>query len=450
MSPQQPPVIVIGAGIAGLVAARRLVLGGRDVVVLEASDRAGGQLARHTVGGLELDAGAESFATRGGTVADLADRLGLAEDIVRPADLPAWLHRADGTAMPLPATSLLGIPSLALAPDVIAAIGTRAAFRAALDLLIPAPVGAKAETLGELVRRRMGPAVVDQLVAPVVRGVHSADPDALSVERAAPGLRAALMREGSLAHAVASLRRRSPAGSQVAGIRGGVVVLVDRLLADLERFGVPVHLSVTVDEVAPDHVRIGGVRGSKVRPGDGRPGDGRPGGVRPGEVLHGEVLVAAPGVAADRAPGRRITLVTLVVDQPELAAAPRGTGVLVELGAPGVRARALTHLTVKWPWLAERSGGLQALRLSYDGAPDAGGIDVDRAVADASILLGVPIRDPLDAAVVTWERAVPQTHAVDGMRYVGEAVSGTGLAAVIAWAESEAERLLGEDPEDEG
>jgi len=45
---------------------------------------------------------------------------------------------------------------------------------------------------------------------------------------------------------------------------------------------------------------------------------------------------------------------------------------------------------------------------------------------------------------------VPRTHAVDGMHYVGEAVSGTGLAAVIARAESEAERLLGDDPEDEG
>jgi hypothetical protein len=36
------------------------------------------------------------------------------------------------------------------------------------------------------------------------------------------------------------------------------------------------------------------------------------------------------------------------------------------------------------------------------------------------------------------------------MHYVGEAGSGTGLAAVIAQAESEAERLLGSGPEDEG
>jgi oxygen-dependent protoporphyrinogen oxidase len=427
--PQQqgrPRVIVIGAGIAGLVAARRLVLGGRDVVVLEASDRAGGQLARHTVGGLELDAGAESFATRGGTVAELAGRLGLGDEIVRPAELPAWLHRADGTAMPLPATSLLGIPSVPLARDVIDAIGMRAAFRASLDLLLPAPVGAKSETLGRLVRRRMGQAVLEQLVAPVVRGVHSTDPDQLPVDRAAPGLHSALAREGSLSHAVASLRERSPAGSQVAGIRGGVVVLIDRLLADLDRFGVTVRLGVTIDELAPDRVRIGD------------------------EQLRGEVLVAAPGVAAERSQGRRITLVTVVVDQPELDAAPRGTGVLVELGARGVGARALTHLTAKWPWLAERAGGLHALRLSYDGSTGDGPADVARAVADAGALLGIPIDHPVDADVVTWERAAPREHAVDGMHYVGEAGSGTGLAAVIAQAESEAERLLGDGSEDQG
>ncbi|MES1169769.1 MAG: protoporphyrinogen oxidase, partial [Leifsonia sp.] len=76
------------------------------------------------------------------------------------------------------------------------------------------------------VRRRMGPAVLEQLVAPVVRGVHSTSPDELPLDRAAPGLASALAREGSLSHAVASLRERSPAGSQVAGIRGGVGLVV--------------------------------------------------------------------------------------------------------------------------------------------------------------------------------------------------------------------------------
>ncbi|MCU1415966.1 MAG: FAD-dependent oxidoreductase, partial [Schumannella sp.] len=112
-------VVVVGGGIAGLTAARRLSLTGHEVTVLEASDRFGGQLALHTVGGIRLDAGAESFATRGGTVARLVEALGLADDVVAPADAPAWLFRADGSAVPLPATSLLGIPGVPLAADVV-------------------------------------------------------------------------------------------------------------------------------------------------------------------------------------------------------------------------------------------------------------------------------------------------------------------------------------------
>ncbi len=418
-------VLVVGGGIAGMVAARRLALGGREVTLLESSGRLGGQVARHTVGGIDLDAGAESFATRGGTVAELAARLGLADDIVAPAAAPAWLYRADGTAKPLPATSVLGIPGIALAPDVIDAIGQRAAVRAQLDLLLPSLVGAKSATIGELVRRRMGSAVVEKLVDPVVRGVHSMSADELPVDRALPGLRAALLREGSLTHAVRGMTRNAAAGSRVAGISGGMVRLVDALQADLERFGVEVRLNTAVGDVTRDGLVAGGM------------------------TLAGQVLVAAPGVGegTDRSPGRRITVVTLVVDQPELAGSPRGTGVLVASGAPGVDARALTHLTAKWPWLAERSGGLHALRLSYDGAPPN---VIARAQVDAATLLGMPIGRVVDAASVTWERAAPRTHSVDGIRYVGEAGAGTGLAAVIGQADAEAEELLRSNREPQG
>ena len=50
-------VIVVGAGVAGLTAARELVAAGREVVVLEARDRIGGRTWTHDVAGASVDLG---------------------------------------------------------------------------------------------------------------------------------------------------------------------------------------------------------------------------------------------------------------------------------------------------------------------------------------------------------------------------------------------------------
>jgi glycine/D-amino acid oxidase-like deaminating enzyme len=50
-------VVVVGAGLAGLAAARRLVARGRTVVVLEASDGVGGRMRSEVVDGVTVDRG---------------------------------------------------------------------------------------------------------------------------------------------------------------------------------------------------------------------------------------------------------------------------------------------------------------------------------------------------------------------------------------------------------
>ena len=60
----QPRVAIVGAGMAGLVAAVDLARNGLDVTVLERGDAPGGKLREGTVGGVRLDAGPTVFTMR--------------------------------------------------------------------------------------------------------------------------------------------------------------------------------------------------------------------------------------------------------------------------------------------------------------------------------------------------------------------------------------------------
>ncbi len=425
-------IVVVGGGVAGLVTAWELARGGLEVTLLESSGELGGAVARHRVDGLDLDAGAESFAVAGPAVSELIADLGLTDLVVTPNPVGAWVMHDRGAA-PLPAGGVLGIPAHPWARDTRRALGTPAALRAGLDRVLPARVAAP--TVGALARRRMGRAVVRRLVEPVAGGVYSVDPDRLEVATVAPRLLPLLGETGSLAAAVRTLRPDRRPGSAVMGLRGGMFELVVALERACVTAGVTVRRGVRAQrlESADPKVRLITTDGD----------------------VQGDALVLAadsPGLvpAADLArPHADVLLVTLVVNAPALDAAPRGTGVLVASAARGVRAKALTHATAKWAWLAEAAGpGRHVLRLSYGrGSSATPDVSSDLALRDASGLLGVDLTaDMLRASARRrWTSALPTPEVghqatVARLRIglpprialTGAWVAGTGLAAVVA------------------
>jgi oxygen-dependent protoporphyrinogen oxidase len=452
-SPEMADAVVVGAGIGGLVAAHTLAARGLRVVVLEAADQAGGPVrggAFASLPGVPLDLGAESFAVRGGVVEGLAEELGLT--VEAPAGLTAWGYAA-GRAFPLPAAGVLGIPSRPWAADVRRAIGWVGVLRGTLDRVLPARF-VDTTDLGTFARSRLGSRVADRLVTPVAAGVHSAPLDRLDVAAVAPGLLDAYARTRSLSRAVASLRAAAPPGSAVRGIDGGVHALVNALVERLDvRLGARV---VGVERVDADWL---------VRTDNG-------------QVLRAPRLVlatrpefgplpAAGGIALPPAPerGADIRLVTLLLEAPELDAAPRGSGMLVAPGtAPrSVRAKALTHATAKWPWLARRvrdavGPGWHVVRLSYgrigEPTPEP---TAEEAARDASALLGVDLTGRVrDVLHQHWDGALPpptpayraavkrfeQTMLAEpGIDATGGWIAGTGLAAIVGHARRTTERL---------
>ncbi|GAB4067963.1 FAD-dependent oxidoreductase [Ancylobacter sonchi] len=70
-------VAIVGAGAAGIAAARKLAASGRSYVLLEAAARVGGRARSDTTLGPAVDLGAASFARMDGGLADAATEAGL-------------------------------------------------------------------------------------------------------------------------------------------------------------------------------------------------------------------------------------------------------------------------------------------------------------------------------------------------------------------------------------
>lgn len=73
MSEPDPPILVVGAGLAGLACAIRLHDAGRKVLVLEASDRVGGRVRTDEVEGFLLDRGFQVYLDAYPNAAELLD-----------------------------------------------------------------------------------------------------------------------------------------------------------------------------------------------------------------------------------------------------------------------------------------------------------------------------------------------------------------------------------------
>ena len=471
-------VLVVGGGLAGLLAARRHQRAGHQVLLIEASAQVGGAIAATEVAGVATNAGAEAFSIGSGAVDALVAELGLEEQIVSPrADLgsrivsEAGKHRAPGG-------SLLGIPGRPLSREVREVIGAAGALRASLERFLPAGYGAReGASVEAVVRRRLGRRVAERLVAPVVGGVHSADPRTLEFAAASPQLAAGLTSHGSLTAAVRALRGRSTAsaGTRVHSLTPTLAQLPAALREEILATGGMLRTGVTAAGIsrAPEDPEHGGAWAVRTTRDEHLRADHLVLATPP-DTTRSLLEGSAPEIAATipRAPSAPVRLVVLVLDSPALDAFPSGTGALVAPGTAGVRAKALTHASAKWPHVQHaarealpEAGSPHVVRLSYgrpgEELPDREGITA-LALADASRILGVEVGPGqlLAAEVIDWDRAMRQ--ALPGHReslatltdrlaqqpdleLVGSWRAGTGIEAIVR-AENAAAGAAGGSP----
>lgn len=435
-------VAVVGGGVAGLATAFHLQRARVDPLVFERDDTYGGVVAPPVeVGDLSLEPGPDSLAARKPWGADLCRRLGLRT--IAPGASGAFLW-TDAGLVPTLAGAAFGIPGDV--GDVLRwpGVSPRGRLRALADLVKRKRRDGVEESLGELLRRRLGDEVTDRAIAPLLAGLHAADIDRMSAAATFAELVTWERTQGSLirgAQAAQRSARNAEPGPLFLRPPGGMRQLVDALAGALG-----------------DRVRTGAevthVDGRDVRLADGS------------EPVEAVVLAcgadAASALLGQAAPGglsaihSTSTGVVFLVYAPGTAdALPDGTGFVVPRGEAPMTAA--TFVSRKWP--EERFADKAVVRCYVGGAGDEDLLDApDEEIVEAcarhlSAVLDLP--EPSASRVHPWWRAMPQYELghldrVRGIRealppgifVVGSAFDGVGVSDLARAAEETAAQVL--------
>jgi protoporphyrinogen/coproporphyrinogen III oxidase len=431
VSPDGRPVIaVVGGGIAGLAAAWELVTGrdapvGTDspsVVIIDGGHRLGGKLQTTEFAGRTVDLAPDAFLARRPEATELCQELGITDELV-PVAASGAAVLARGRLRALPQGLNLGVPTRWWPLARSGILSWPQLLGTGRDLVRPRRpepvIGDRA--VGDLVSERLGQGVVDQLVDPLVGGIHAGGVDKLSAAATFPALLTASQQPGSLMRALRPPSRtvRPPEGSGGRppvfwSLRQGTASLADRLIDRLSTWNVEIRTDTTAEALT--------------REGDGwglaltGPGD------RclqvDGVVLAlpargaGDLLAPHAAVAAELLQSveySSVAVVTLSVPRTALPRPLAGTGFLVPRrstinGQPAL-ITGCTYLSEKWAHLDRPDDVL--LRASVGRFGDERADQLDDKTLSAAVVAELTTVLSLSAppaawTVTRWPQAFPQ------------------------------------------
>lgn len=172
-------VVVIGAGISGLVCAYRLKSLGFDVLLLERSDRVGGVMQTEVMGGYQIERGPNSSQGTEELLA-LVEELDITGELAEgDPKAPAYVY-FKGRLHPVPSG-----PGAFIRSKLLSARGK---LRILKEPFIPARQSGGEESIASFARRRIGSEAAERLVAPFVSGIYAGDAEKLSAQAAFPRL----------------------------------------------------------------------------------------------------------------------------------------------------------------------------------------------------------------------------------------------------------------------
>lgn len=459
-----PTIVVIGGGITGLASAWELSLAeDLRVVVFEARNRVGGKLMTSELERRPVDIGPDAFVARRPEAVELCFELGLAPELVAPSSNRAYVWTR-GDLRPLPGGLVLGIPTR-LGPLVKSRICSLPGLRRpALDLIAPvlAPrASARADdddSVGLIVRSRLGDEVHDLLADPLIGGINAGPIDTMSAAAVFPQLLQSARNRGSL---MRSLRQaRSGDGPVFLGFRQGMGQLVERLEQALVERGVEIRKDARVEKI--ERACVKGDAAWQVFASHEQAAieaDGivlALGGREASSLLTVHDLALSELFAS--IPYSSVTLITLRMEAGAAGRPLDGSGFLVP-AAEGRLLTACTFMSSKWAHHGESGDVLLRASMGRYGDDRTASMSDEEVVSaclgELAQVLGLR-SDPLDALVARWPDAFPQYlvgHVVrvreiesraarlGPLTVAGAALHGVGIPACIGSGRKAAKAL---------
>jgi len=211
--------IIVGGGIAGLAAAVQLKTGAKahnkqaEVLLLEKSGRIGGKFISEKVGPFTIEGGPDSFLPEKVWTVNLARQLGLEPEMLPSNDkFKGTFIYSRNRLHSLPEGVMLMVPTMFMPMAKSRLISWPGKMRMGMEIFVPKRKVMEDESLATFVTRRLGRECLEKIAEPLVAGIHTSNPDNMSVLATFPRFVQMEQKSGSLIRGMlASMRSRPQA-----------------------------------------------------------------------------------------------------------------------------------------------------------------------------------------------------------------------------------------------
>ncbi len=470
-------IIIIGGGIAGLTAAVHLKAGAKiygkelDVLVLEKGDRLGGKILTEKIGNFLVEGGPDSFLPEKVQTVQLAKLLGLESEMLPSNDqFKGTYIYSRGRLHTLPEGVMLMVPTMFRPMVTSTLISWPGKLRMGMEIFIPRRRQQGDESLASFVTRRLGRECLEKIAEPLVAGIHTSNPDNMSVMATFPRFLQMEQKSGSLIRGMLAAMKSRPHAT-LAGPAKGKPGAPKMTYFMSFRKGMQELSEACAAYLGPDAIKLrSAVSGIEPR------GKGYAVTLAGGEVIEADQVMIGTaaydaaemikGFAPDAAEQMQkidwssSANVSVAFRRSDVRVPLKGFGFIIPK-LEGRKINAATYSSIKWSYRAPDDmvmlrafvGGGNREDLVHDLDDPA---MVKNVLAEFDVILGLKA-EPQMAKVYRWYKALPKytvghldrmdlldrtIAAHPGIHLIGCSYRGIGIGGCVQEAQIAAERIL--------